>query len=42
MGTQLGDLKAHITQQYEQYSKQFKVTIINTQLQSELIDIHSI
>ncbi len=42
IGAQLGDLKAHITQQYEQYSKLFKVAIINTQLQSELIDIHSI
>ncbi len=42
IGAQLGDLKAYITQQYEQHSKQLKVVVINTQLQSELIDIHSI
>ena len=42
VGAKLGDLKIYITQQYEQYTKQFKVAIINMQLQSELIDIHSI
>lgn len=42
IGSQLGEIKTHLTSLYEHHSKQFKIAVINKQLQSELIDIHSI
>jgi phenylalanyl-tRNA synthetase alpha chain len=42
IGAQLGVLKAYIIEHFDKHSKQLKIEAINTQLQSELIDIHSI
>lgn len=42
IGAQLGELKQHATTLYEQHSKELTSARINAQLQSELIDIHSI
>jgi|GEM_PF-3149215 len=42
LGAQLATIKSHITELYEQHTTHLKTTRINVQLESELIDIHSI